>query len=73
MQYEVLSPFLPKYPKAAGSLFQTYNDLKYGVSEHHCFQSSTLIRTKHNNGPILSLLISPDVSDALYEAGAHKQ
>lgn len=27
-QYEELSPFLTKYPKAAGSLFQTYNDLK---------------------------------------------
>ncbi|KAM5539021.1 hypothetical protein V8D89_007244 [Ganoderma adspersum] len=26
--YEELSPFLTKYPKAAGSLFQTYNDLK---------------------------------------------
>ncbi|KAI0709052.1 tRNA intron endonuclease [Earliella scabrosa] len=26
--YETLSPYLAKYPKAAGSLFQTYNDLK---------------------------------------------
>ncbi|TFK86374.1 hypothetical protein K466DRAFT_600376 [Polyporus arcularius HHB13444] len=26
--YEALSPYLSKYPKAAGSLFQTYNDLK---------------------------------------------
>ncbi|KAI0781079.1 tRNA intron endonuclease [Trametes elegans] len=27
--YEVLSSYLPIYPKAAGALFQTYNDLKY--------------------------------------------
>ncbi|KAI0831158.1 tRNA intron endonuclease [Trametes gibbosa] len=26
--FEVLAPYLPKYPKAAGALFQTYNDLK---------------------------------------------
>ncbi|KAL1947693.1 hypothetical protein VTO73DRAFT_13417 [Trametes versicolor] len=27
--YEALSAYLPKYPKAAGALFQTYNDLKF--------------------------------------------
>ncbi|KAH9854089.1 hypothetical protein C2E23DRAFT_81911 [Lenzites betulinus] len=27
--YEALAPYLPKYPKAAGALFQTYNDLKF--------------------------------------------
>jgi len=25
--YPALSPILPKYPKAAGALFQTYNDI----------------------------------------------
>ncbi|KAI0731961.1 tRNA intron endonuclease [Fomitopsis betulina] len=28
--YVELSKFLPKYPRAAGALFQTYNDLKLG-------------------------------------------
>lgn len=31
-QYKALSEVLPKYPKAAGALFQTYNDLKLGES-----------------------------------------
>ncbi|EJF65727.1 hypothetical protein DICSQDRAFT_77448 [Dichomitus squalens LYAD-421 SS1] len=28
--YEALAPYLSKYPKVAGPLFQTYNDLKLG-------------------------------------------
>ncbi|KAL4251204.1 SEN15 family protein [Abortiporus biennis] len=30
--YPVLSELLQKYPRSAGSLFQTYNDLKYAQS-----------------------------------------
>ncbi|KAI0808008.1 hypothetical protein C8Q74DRAFT_1363439 [Fomes fomentarius] len=55
--YEVLLPYLTKYSKAAGSLFQTYNDLKFAQ--------------QWNDVELID--VPPGAQDALSAVVAHKR
>ena len=42
-KFPAIAPLIKKYPKAAGSLFTTYNDLLLGKIEHLPFLAAKVV------------------------------
>ncbi len=58
IQYAVLTELVAKYPRAAGPLFQTYNDLALGELYHAALIVCDAHRIQRNNGKTLRLSTS---------------